>query len=72
MDLSHVLTAAVAVLVGVVGALRVIAPMTKNTVDDEVLERLEQLEAVVHSLGLDGQPASDAPKASDPAPPAAK
>lgn len=36
MDLSHAITAAVALLAGIVGALTVIAPLTRNTIDDKV------------------------------------
>lgn len=48
--LLTVLTYAAAVLSGVVLALKVIAPMTKNTVDDKVLTYVEKAEDVVTEL----------------------
>lgn len=47
MDISLILSCAVGVLAGAVVALKVIAPKTKNTVDDKVLERLEALEKML-------------------------
>lgn len=41
---THVLAILAGVLVGGIAALKVIAPLTANTVDDSVLARLEQLE----------------------------
>lgn len=38
------------VIAGVVVALKVIAPMTKTTVDDQVLARLEAVEKLLGSL----------------------
>lgn len=47
MDISVIISAALGLLAGAVVALKVIAPLTKTKVDDKVLERLEQLEAMV-------------------------
>ena len=47
MNLSMILSAAVGLIAGAVVALRVIAPMTKSKIDDEVLKRLEQLEKLL-------------------------
>ena len=47
MDLSLLLSVAVGLVTGVIVALKVIAPKTKNTVDDAVLARLEALEAML-------------------------
>jgi hypothetical protein len=38
------------VLVGVVAALKIVAPLTKTTVDDKALELAEKAEAVVESI----------------------
>jgi len=50
MDLSLVIAIALGVLAGGVAALKLIAPKTKNTVDDAVLARLEALEALAEGL----------------------
>lgn len=50
MDLSHVIVAVVALLTGVVAALKIIAPLTKNTVDDKVLAVAEKVEDVATGL----------------------
>ena len=50
MDLSLILSAAVGLIAGAVVALRVIAPKTKTTKDDEVLKRLEAVESVLGKL----------------------
>lgn len=47
MDLSILISAAVGLIAGAVVALKVIAPLTKTTVDDKVLARLEQLEKML-------------------------
>lgn len=47
MNLTTILTAAVGLLAGIIVALKVIAPMTKTKIDDEVLARLEALEALL-------------------------
>lgn len=44
--LATVLTYALAALSGAIVALKVIAPLTKNTVDDKVLEYAEDAEAL--------------------------
>jgi len=49
-DLQTVLMVAGGVLAGVVVALKVIAPMTKNKVDDKVLEVAEKAEDVLKPL----------------------
>jgi hypothetical protein len=67
--LSHLIVGASALLAGAILALKVIAPLTSNTVDDSVLERLEQLEGIVQSLHLDGSPSVD-PAAAPAAEPA--
>lgn len=47
MNLTLLLAVAGALVAGAVVALKVIAPRTKNTVDDEILKRLEALEALL-------------------------
>lgn len=41
---------AAALVAGAVVGLKVIAPLTKNTIDDEVLKRLETLEQILKGL----------------------
>lgn len=48
--LMNILLVAVGVVSGVVVGLKVIAPMTSTTKDDEVLARLEQLEALLKKI----------------------
>lgn len=43
MDLSTVLVFVAGLLAGVIAGLKVIAPLTKNTVDDKVLEYAEKV-----------------------------
>lgn len=50
MNLAALLSAGVGLLAGVIIALKVIAPLTKTEVDDDVLKRLEDLEALVKKL----------------------
>lgn len=50
MNLQTVLMIAGALLAGAVVGLKVIAPLTANKVDDEVLARLEALEELVKKL----------------------
>lgn len=50
MNLETILMLAGALVAGAVVGLKVIAPMTSTTVDDEVLKRLEQIEGVLKSL----------------------
>lgn len=50
MDFTFVLSVVAALLAGGVVALKVIAPLTKNTVDDKVLEYAEKAEEVVDPL----------------------
>lgn len=51
MNLEMILAVVAALVAGGVIGLRVIAPMTSNTVDDEVLKRLEALEELLKRLG---------------------
>jgi hypothetical protein len=44
IDLSLVLAFVTGLLAGAVAALKVIAPKTKNTIDDKVLEVVEKAE----------------------------
>lgn len=48
--METVLIVLAGLLVGAVAALKVFAPKTKNTVDDRLLAKLEQLEALVKGL----------------------
>jgi len=48
--LQNILLVASGVLAGVVVGLKVIAPLTANKVDDEVLARLEALEELIKKL----------------------
>lgn len=50
IDLGHVLALVIGVLGGVVAGLKVIAPLTKNTVDDKVLAVAEKAEAAVQTV----------------------
>lgn len=50
MNLQAVLMVLGALLAGAVVGLKVIAPMTANKVDDEVLARLEALEEMLKKL----------------------
>lgn len=50
MDLSLILAAVGGVIAGLVVALKVIAPLTKNKVDDKVLEVAEKAEDVLDTL----------------------
>jgi hypothetical protein len=50
MDLTLVLAVLGGVLAGVVVALRVIAPLTRNTVDDKVLAGAEKAKTVADLL----------------------
>lgn len=50
MSLSMILAVVGALVAGAVVGLKVIAPMTANKVDDEVLLRLEQIEAALKAL----------------------
>jgi hypothetical protein len=47
MDISFYLSLFAAVVAAGIGVLTVIAPRTKTTVDDSILERLEQLEKLI-------------------------
>lgn len=42
--LSTIVAAALAAVAGVIATLKIVAPKTKNTVDDRILARLEALE----------------------------
>ena len=48
--LMNILLVAAGVVSGIVVGLKVIAPMTSTTKDDEVLARLEQLEALLKKI----------------------
>lgn len=48
--LQNILLVAAGVIAGIVTGLKVIAPMTATTKDDEVLARLEALEALLKKL----------------------
>lgn len=65
--LATILLIAGGVVSGVVLALKVIAPRTKNTVDDKILIYAEDVEKVLEGLGTNGLPAgvvlAPAPKA---------
>lgn len=50
MNLQTILMIVAALVSGGVVGLKVIAPMTKTAVDDEVLKRLETLEGMLQSL----------------------
>lgn len=50
MDYSHLIALALGLLAGAVAALKIIAPLTKTTKDDAVLEKLEKVEDVVAPL----------------------
>lgn len=50
MSLSMILAVVGALVAGAVVGLKVIAPLTANKVDDEVLARLEQIEAALKAL----------------------
>lgn len=49
MDFTFYLALGTALVVAAVGVLKVVAPKTKTTVDDEVLARLEALEAILET-----------------------
>lgn len=49
--LTTILLIAGGVLSGVILALKVIAPLTKNTVDDKILVYAEDVEKVLEGLG---------------------
>lgn len=57
--LVHVVEIAGAVVAGAVVALRVIAPLTATKRDDDLLARLETVEAMLESLHLDSSDAVD-------------
>ncbi len=48
--LQNILLIASGVLAGGIAALTLIAPRTKNTVDDSVLAKLEALESLIQKL----------------------
>jgi hypothetical protein len=50
MNLEMLLSLALGLVAGAVVGLKVIAPRTSTTVDDEVLKRLEQVEAALKAL----------------------
>lgn len=50
MNLQNALLVAGALLAGAIVALKVIAPRTKTKKDDQMLARLEALEALVQKL----------------------
>lgn len=50
MTLELLLAAVAGLVTGTVVGLKVIAPLTKTTVDDDVLKRLEALEALLKKL----------------------
>jgi len=50
MTLALVLSVLAAVLAGAVVALKVIAPLTKTTADDKLLDYAEKAEAVIDPL----------------------
>jgi hypothetical protein len=47
MNTSLLLGLGLGLLAGIVAALRIIAPMTKNTIDDKVLDVAEGVEKLV-------------------------
>lgn len=49
--LANILLIASGALAGVIVALKVIAPLTKNTVDDKILVYAEDVEKVLEGLG---------------------
>jgi hypothetical protein len=51
MDFSTILALAGGLVAGVVAALTIIAPRTKNTVDDKILLYAEDVEKVLEGLG---------------------
>lgn len=63
MTLALVITAVSGILVGIVATLKVIAPATKNTVDDKILDYAEKAEAVVESIAPSVSAAASAPAA---------
>jgi hypothetical protein len=58
MDLAHVLALLGGILVGLIAGLKIIAPMTKNTVDDTVLDYAEKAEAVLAQVAPAVPPAA--------------
>ena len=52
--MTSILLIAGGVLSGVILALKVIAPTTKNTIDDKVLVYAEDVEKVLEGLGAHG------------------
>lgn len=50
--LSLVVGVLAGALAGVIAALKLIAPLTKNTVDDKALEYAEKVEALAVSTGV--------------------
>lgn len=61
MSLSLVLAVVAGVLAGAIAALKLIAPKTATTKDDDVLKRLEALEALAEKLLPAAPPSSPAP-----------
>jgi phage-related protein len=55
MDISFYLALFASVVAAAVAVLHVVAPKTETTLDDSILERLEQLESILESLGHDTQ-----------------
>lgn len=50
MDYTHILAAAMGVLAGVIGVLTLVAPRTKNTTDDKILEIAKKVESLAKEL----------------------
>lgn len=50
MNLSMLIGLGLGLLAGIIAALRIIAPMTKNTTDDKVLDVAEKMESVADKL----------------------
>lgn len=48
--MSLVIAVVAGVLVGAIAALKIIAPLTKTTLDDKALEYAEKAEAIVEPL----------------------
>lgn len=64
MNLSLLIALVSGALVGAIAALKIIAPKTATKADDDVLARLEALEAIAEKL-LPGSPSAPT---SEPAP----
>jgi hypothetical protein len=50
MDFSHILAAAAGLMTGVVAVLALVAPRTKNTTDDKILEIATKVKELAEQL----------------------